>query len=290
MAKKDKSVSLEESISDVLGVMGEESTEDTETELKGEESDEVVADTDTDKGETVAETTTEDSGDTPSESKYKIGEDEYTADELLLLMEKGKLAKKVEEEQKLDIGQLLPEFTRRSQLLKNKDGLKEYYKSTFREEVDGQPSGVSEEQKRIKAEIEAARKLGFTTKDDLEEFRAAIKQEIKEEVEQENLSKVIDKATVQHGVGRQELIEFMLALRMEDPLEAAEKLGKYKKFAVERPKIVVPTKPEVLSTEKKGSGLRVPQKERPIPHPEKDPEGFEARILEFLEHKTPEEV
>jgi len=166
--------------------------------------------------------------------------------------------------------------------------LRSYYKDSFREELGAVPPSASEEDKRIEAEIEAARKLGFTTKKDLEEFREAIKQEVRDEVEQDTLSKAIDQASAKHGVDRKQLIEFMYGLHLEDPDSAAAKLGGY--VGIAKPKIEVPKKPEVLNTEKKGSNLRVPDKVRPIPHPDKDPEAFEKRILEFLEHKTPEEV
>lgn len=289
MAKKDVMANLEDTIADALEDEQVESTEDATVELKGGESEEVVADTDTDEGEAVEEADSEDKGETPSEEVYKIGEDEYSADELVALLEKGALAKRVEDEQKLDIGQLLPEFTRRSQLLKDKEALRNYYRDSFKEEL-GKQADVSEEQKRIDADIEAARKLGFITKADLEEFRTAVKQETKEEVEEARLSKEIDRAASAYGVDRRELIEFMYGLRLEDPDYAAEKLGGYKKIISTKPRSVAPEKPEVLSTEKKGGGLKVPKKEKPIPHPDKDPQAYEARILELLEHKEPEEV
>lgn len=283
MAKKDKD--LEEQVSDALDVEADASK--SSGSEPGAKDEEVVADTDTDSGEAELDTDTEEKGEAPTEGKYRIGEDEYTADELVQLLEKGKLAKKVETEQRVDISQLYPEFTRRSQLLKNKDALREYYKESFKESL-GVAQDVPEEQKRIETEIEAARKLGFITKKDLEEFKSTIAQETTAAVEERELSKSIDKATSKHGVDRRELIEFMLAARLDDPDVAAAKIVSYKGIA--RPKIEVPKKPEVLNTEKKGSGLRVPQKERAIPHPDKNPEAFEARILEFLEHKSPEEL
>jgi len=289
MAKKDKD--LEEEVIDALAEEAAETETpkvDKVTEPKGEESDEVIADTDTDKGEADKGKELEDKSETPSEGKYKIGEEEYSADELVALLEKGKLARKVEEDQKLDISQLLPEFTRRSQLLKNKDALMKYVKDTYGDETP--KADLSEEQKRIETEIEAARKLGFITKKDLDEFRETITKQTTEAVEQRELAGKLDKASSTHKVDRNELIEYMLALRLEDPDVAATKLALYKGIAVNKPKIEVPRKPEVLNTEKKGSGLRVPQKERAVPHPDKDPEAFEARILEFLEHKSPEEV
>jgi hypothetical protein len=286
MAKENKD--LEEQISD--GLPSEvDSSEGEGSEPKGVTPEEVVADTDTDeKGEAEEEGKSEGMGETSTEGKYRIGDEEYTADELLQLLEKGKLAKRVETEQRVDISQLYPEFTRRSQLLKNKDALREYYKESFRDELAKPDSNVSEEQRKVEAEIEAARRLGFITKKDLEEFKSEITQETTAAVEERELSKSVDKATVKHGVDRRELLEFMFALKLDDPDSAAARLSGYKGIA--KPKIEVPKKPEVLNTEKRGSNLRVPKKERPIPNPVKDPEGYEARILEFLEHKTPEEL
>jgi hypothetical protein len=281
----DTKPTMEESITDLLSG-GEEDqdkpTEDGEETSGGESEDEVVADTD--------DLESEDSGDTPS-TKVKVGDVEYDPDELNTLLEKGKLAKQVEEEQNVDISKLYPEFTRRSQLLKNPEGLKQYVKETFGFDINAPTETLTEEEKVLQEQIQKAREAGFLVREDTEEIIGSVM----EAIELRDLKSKVDVAVAKHGLEPKELIDFMTYLNTRDADSAAEKLKVYKdvqagKVATTAKPKVVPKKPDVIKTETKGGGTRVPPKEKPLPHPDKDPDAYARRIMEFLEPKAPEDV
>ena len=113
------------------------------------------------------------------------------------------------------------------------------------------------------------------------------------------MKKQVDAAASKYKLEPTELIDFMAYLNTRDAESAATKLDYYKQVAAgktptpptaPRPTTEVPKKPEVLKTETKGTGVSTPPKERPIPHPDREPEAYAKRILEFLEPKSPEEV
>src|SRR3972149_9108791 len=67
-----------------------------------------------------------DKAEAKSTDKIKIGDQEYDTEELNKLVEKGKFAETIEKDQNLDLKELYPDYTRKSQLLKNQDKLREY--------------------------------------------------------------------------------------------------------------------------------------------------------------------
>ena len=112
-----------------------------------------------------------DKAEAKSTDKIKIGDQEYDTEELNKLVEKGKFAETIEKDQNLDLKELYPDYTRKSQLLKNQDKLREYLTEQF-----GEPSKIEDKADiskveitdEVKAEIEKARKVGFITKDDVD--------------------------------------------------------------------------------------------------------------------------
>jgi hypothetical protein len=247
------------------------------------EKEEVVADTD------KPETLKEDGGETPS-TKVKIGDVEYTPDELKVLVEKGKFTKEIEDKQKIDISQLYPEFTRRSQLLSNPEGLRNYIKAQFGYDVNKIEQPISEEEKALKEQVKRARDVGFLTKDDVQDIVGNVMQSI----ELRDLKRSIEDASAKHKVEPAKLVDYMAYKNTKDAETAAQEMENFNLVASGKapvkPTTTVPQKPEVLKTETKGTGVRQPPKERPIPHPDREPEAYAARILEFLEPKSPEEV
>lgn len=285
MAKKSKQELLEDETSFSESIESELSKEQPEPE---EEVSEPGEETEEEKGEVPDLEQPESTEEEPAPStKIKIGDVEYDPDELNALLEKGKFAKKVEEEQKIDISQLYPEFTKRSQVIKNPEALKRFAKETYGFDVEEKP--LSDDDKALQAQIEAARNLGFLTKEDKE----ALIGDVIRAIEVREVGKAVDSAVSEYKVDRSQLIDFMSYLNTRDAKAAAEKLALYQKISSVKPTTptpVMPKKPEVLKTETKGTGIRVLPKEKPVPHPDRDPEGF-ARVIEsFLEQKSPEEI
>lgn len=281
MAKKkiESEESLEELAEQVLSEgQSEEESEVEETSSAETEDEEVVESTDESSEEEQQQST-----------KVKVGDTEYDIDELHTLVEKGKFAKQVESEQNIDLSRVYPEFTKRSQLLKNPEALKQYVKENYGVSLTEAEPQMSDEERALKEQIEIARQAGFLVKEDTQ----GIVKQVMDAIEIRELGRAVDSAVDKHKVDRLELIDFMSYLNTRDADDAAQKLTYYKQVASGKPPAQpkeIPTKPEVLKTETKGTGGRATPKPKAVPHPDKDPEGFERRIMEFLERKSPEEA
>lgn len=141
---------------------------DTIAKDKLENALEEELETSSEDADKVAEPT----GEAKPPTKVKVGDNEFDPDELAKLVAKGKLAADIEREQNIDIKELYPDYTRKSQLLKNPEKLKNYLSSqvdeTFTQHGKGDPNDGGEIPDEVKTEIAKARKLGFLTQEDVD--------------------------------------------------------------------------------------------------------------------------
>jgi hypothetical protein len=126
--------------------------------------------TSSEKADEVAEPT----GEAKLPAKVKVGDQDFDPDELAKLVAKGKQAADIEREQNIDIKELYPDYTRKSQLLKNPEKLKDYMSSQLGEAPKQQNGGASNDggeiPDEVMKEIAKARKLGFLTKEDIDQI------------------------------------------------------------------------------------------------------------------------
>lgn len=238
--------------------------------------------------------------------KVKVGDYEYSPDELAKLIEKGKLTETIEKEQNLDVKELYPDYIRKSQILKNKDKLREHFTEQFGELEskkvdDDKGSKEIEITDEVRAEIAKARKVGFLTKEDVDDIVskavAAATRQSKAEIRLEDrLSDLeskydgsadsplpnikFDKAKVLDYI----IENFQGARRVPDPEEIFKLLNLTEISKTAGKKIESTAKPPI--TEKAGStGARVPEG-REVPKL-----GDEDALRKYLEEEfTKEQV
>lgn len=216
--------------------------------------------------------------------KVKVGDQEFDPDELAKLVEKGKITLDIEKKQNIDVKELYPDYTRKSQLLKDKQQLTDYMSSQFGEtstkpDLSSSDDGKEELSDEVKSEIAKARKLGFLVKEDeativervVNAASSRIKAEMKLESKLDGLEKLYDgsdKAPVKIKFDKNEIIDYMVenfkgAQKLPDPEDVFKllHLDEFKK-ATPTAKVESPTPPV---TEKAGStGSREP-KGREVP-------------------------
>lgn len=108
---------------------------------------------------------------TQEEGTFTIGDATYTQDELQELVEKGKFAQEVEKTQNTKLDKVFPEYTRKSQELKEaKQEAEELRKQIEQQQQQRQTGDITPEQ--AEAAREAARNLGLLTKDDFSKLMA----------------------------------------------------------------------------------------------------------------------
>jgi len=112
---------------------------------------------------------------------YKFGEEEYTKEQLEELVNFGKLAKEAEERYDTKIDRVYPEFTKKSQLIKEYEQKIQDYESKFKEfeTKNTQPAYQDDEQVRLAKE--AAKKIGLLTKEDIDELGLITKDRFNQE-------------------------------------------------------------------------------------------------------------
>lgn len=219
-------------------------------------------------------------------NKVRVGDQDFDPNELADLVAKGKLAQEIETKQNVDLKELYPEYTRKSQLLKDPEKLKDYLSSQFGEastqhagktpKDDGEETALPAE---VQKEIAQARKLGFIHKDDVEDIvkravsaaSTTTKAELKLEgrlTELEKLYDGSDTAPVKIKFDKNKVLDYMVenfseARRVPDP-EDIFKLLNLAEFKKTDAKTKEPT-PTPPVTEKAGStGTRTP-KGRDVP-------------------------
>jgi hypothetical protein len=231
--------------------------------------------------------------------KVTIGGVEYDANEVTKLVEKGKLTESIEKEQNLDIKELLPDYTRKSQLLKNQDKLRAYLTEQFGEsspevkiKEDATKVEITDE---VKAEIEKARKIGFLTKEDVDAIvskavEAATKQSKAEIRLEDKLTELENKYTgtaesplPNIKFDKNKVLEYIIenfqgAKKVPDPEDIFKLMNLTEIAKTGGEKVVTTTKPPI--TEKAGStGARVPEG-REVPKL-----GDEAALRKYLEEE-----
>ena len=238
-------------------------------------------------------------------SKVKIGDKEYDLDEVTKLVEKGKLAETIEKDQNLDLKELYPDYTRKSQLLKNQDKLREYLTEQFGEsskevDVKTEPQKV-EISDEVKAEIDKARKIGFLTKEDVDAIvekavKAATIQSKAEIRLEDRLTELEDKYNGAEDsplpnvkFDKNKVLEYIIenfqgAKKVPDPEDIFKLMNLSEIAKIAGSKVKTTTKPP--TTEKAGStGARVPEG-REVPKL-----GDEAALRKYLEEEfTKEQV
>lgn len=98
---------------------------------------------------------------------YKIGEEEFTQEQLEELVGFGKLAKEADERYNTKFDKVYPAFTKSTQLNKEYETQIADYKKQLEDQAQ-QPLGDDEDQ--IRQAKDAARKLGLLTKEDMEGY------------------------------------------------------------------------------------------------------------------------
>lgn len=243
---------------------------DDVTKILGEEQPEESKETEAEASKGSGE------GETQTETKLKIGEEEMSPEEAAKLISKARQIESIEKEQNVDIAKLYPDYTKKSQLLKDPVQLGAYIAKEFGEDRVPTP----ETQLMGQAVKEAKEKYGIVFKDDLESF----KQSFREELEVDQLMADVNDIEKENGIDHKELLDFMKVTKNTDPYDAAEKYAKYQKISsgVEQ----VPAKPTF--TEKSGSsGTHVPQ-EKKLPSID-DTTAMRTVIAEMMEQPSLEE-
>ena len=244
---------------------------DEVTDILGEE----------DKSQETKETKTEASkgsgeGESQTETKLKIGEEEIDPTEAARLISKAREVETIEKDQNVDIAKLYPDYTKKSQLLRDPVQLGAYIAKEFgQDKVPTPETAVMSE-----AVKEAKEKYGIVFKDDLDSFKESFKQEL--EVDQLIAdANDIEKDT---GIKKADLLDYMKVAKMTDPFEAAEKIKKYNEINAGKPE---PTKPTF--TEKSGSsGTHVPEVKK-APRAD-DTTAMRDAIADMMKQPSPEEA
>ena len=162
----------------------------------------------------------------------KIGEDEYSLEEAQSLLEKGKFAKEVETKYNTDLSKVWPDYTRKSQELKNLQAEMEELKKPAPEPIDQEDPVVVARQQ--------AKKLGLLLEDELpERFDKYYKERYEKDKAVENLmsdTKSLLNTVKSEGkplVEEEDLLKFMAEEGIRSPEKAykllkEEELDKWK--------------------------------------------------------------
>jgi hypothetical protein len=173
--------------------------------------------------------TNKDEEEDASDSTFKIGDKEYSQDELSELVELGNFAKEVEQKQNTKLDKLYPEFTKKSQRLKEIEA--EYEK--VRRELEARqsqpaPQGEDFTPEQIAEARKAGRKIGFLTDDVIEEtlgksFRQLYLQERAAEKlidKCDGLAKEIDGSDGRVAFNTEDVLTHMQETGIRDPEKA----------------------------------------------------------------------
>src|SRR3972149_3720920 len=159
----------------------------------------------------MADTFFEDGTEAPQEpSKIKVGEKEYSQDELSSIVGLGETAREIEEKQNTKLDRVFPEFTKSRQELKDLKGELEELRSTqerFKQAVTGEQEAPDPEALKAQA-ITQAKALGLLTADEARTIAREERQaeRILEEIETLNADAA---ETGKPKVDGRELLEYM---------------------------------------------------------------------------------
>ena len=112
---------------------------------------------------------------------YKFGEEEYTKEQLEELVSFGKLAKEAEERYNTKIDRVYPEFTKKTQQIKEYEQKLQDYENKFKEFETKNTQPVYQDDEQVRLAKEAAKKIGLLTKEDIEELGLITKDRFNQE-------------------------------------------------------------------------------------------------------------
>jgi len=228
------------------------------------------------KEEPVEETTEK----TKEPEKIKIGEKEYTQEDLAGLVEMGELGREIETKQNTKLGRVFPEYTKTTQELK---ALKEEKVKWEAERASLKTTSGQElnEEEIAKQAREQAKKIGLALTEDIESkvIDTVMKTlEAKELVEDtKSYEKEIDGKDGRPVFECKEILEYMEETGIKFPLKAYK--DKYEKeLDAWKEEQIRKAKPKGLVTEETGGGGL----KEPLPT-KIDKSNFESTVREALE-------
>jgi hypothetical protein len=124
----------------------------------------------------------------PEISTVKVGEKEYTQDELSRLVQLGEMGKEVEERYNTKLDRVYPEYTKATQRVRELEKIEQEYVKSQQNKINVPEN----EEQAIKEAREAARKLGLV---DVETFRDELGKSFREYYEKERAAeRILDQA------------------------------------------------------------------------------------------------
>lgn len=158
-------------------------------------------------------------------TKIKVGDQEFSEDELSALVEKGRLAKDIEEKQNTDLSKVYPEYTRKSQQLKEYEEelaqLRELKKSVEEREIEEKANKDSKSLTPDEVRQMAA-KQGYITQENvntyIQNYMAA--QRILDQVKDLEAKRNPFEAEELPRVESQEMLRWMDENNITDPVKA----------------------------------------------------------------------
>lgn len=123
----------------------------------------------------------------PEVEKIKVGEEEYTPEELSNYIKLGKIGRDLEEQWNTKIDKVYPEYTKAT------TKLKEYEEKFARQEAE--KNALPPETEMSNAQVrQKAREVGIVTKDDINDFISeAVKQQLEEDKRTQSILRQADK-------------------------------------------------------------------------------------------------
>lgn len=236
-----------------------------------------MADNDFYKTEEVVETPEPQAPEQVAE-KIKVGEAEYTQDELNVLIEKGKFAKDIEDKQNIKLDKVWPghqELSNKVRALEEENaGLKQAKTATKVE------TGVelSEAEQIAQAKVEA-KKLGLLTVDEVDSY---IDRRLEAVAIREDVQNVVSEARDKYGIATSEddLLTYMVETGIRNPQLALkakfeEQIDAWKTQQIDKAK-----KPGMVTDSTSSAGSKQPKAE-PVTK-----DNFGAKIDEVLDRQA----
>lgn len=257
--KNKKSSNETDEIADILG--GGSNDDESESQVSTQQESDVKG-----EGEGVTE----------QPAKVKLGEEELSTEELSRLVKKAREVESIEKDQNINIDQLYPDYTRKSQLLSDPVRLGQFIAEKYGAAKVPSP----DDELRRKALDEARNVYGIVTKEDLDAF----KQSFKEELETDSLVTDLKEIEAETGVPGRDVLDFMQINKVDDPYEAATKISEFRKMNGTQPSV----KQKPTFTEKSSSsGTHVPPAKK-LPSID-DTEGIRNTITDMMSSPGVEE-
>lgn len=185
----------------------------------------------------------------------KVGEEEYSQDELQKMVGLGKVASELETKWNTDINRLFPEYTKLSQ--EKKDWVKE------KEELSKKPEPVEEEggEDEIQQAVAKLKELGFVSKDDIDrEVSGKVLSVLSAKELLAETESLVKKQASQGNpkLSSEELLGYMQDTGIKDP-GFAYRMKFEKELDEIKEKKLSGIKPKGFVTEEAGGGEKVPQ-------------------------------